>query len=141
MKAKSNSDNEQPAPVRFGGRFVILKHDHPFVHWDLLLEAEGALRSWRLLAEPRPDLIMTAQPLPDHRLHYLDYEGPVSGGRGTVSRWDRGHHTTLQTSVQTTVNVTSDRLGSGRFVLVAGPDPDRWKCTFEPANDSVEESG
>ena len=28
--------------------------------------------------------------LPDHRKHYLDYEGEVSGDRGTVSRIDSG---------------------------------------------------
>jgi hypothetical protein len=29
----------------------------------------------------------------DHRPAYLDYEGPVSGGRGTVTRWDAGSFT------------------------------------------------
>ena len=28
--------------------------------------------------------------MPDHRRLYLDYEGPVSGGRGSVTRWDGG---------------------------------------------------
>ena len=31
-----------------------------------------------------------AEALPDHRLFYLDYEGPVTGGRGTVIQWDSG---------------------------------------------------
>ena len=31
-----------------------------------------------------------ARELPAHRRVYLDYEGEVSGGRGTVRRWDRG---------------------------------------------------
>ena len=38
---------------------------------------------------------MEAVPLPDHRLFYLDYEGPVSGNRGTVSRWDQGYYQVL----------------------------------------------
>jgi hypothetical protein len=29
----------------------------------------------------------------DHRRAYLDYEGPVSGGRGRVVRWDVGTFT------------------------------------------------
>ena len=33
---------------------------------------------------------MDAEVLPDHRLAYLDYEGPISGDRGSVTRWDRG---------------------------------------------------
>jgi hypothetical protein len=71
-------------------RFAVLDHDHPFPHWDFLLEAGDVLRSWRLLAEPARGRTIAAQPLPDHRTLYLDYEGPLSGGRGRVVRWDNG---------------------------------------------------
>ncbi len=71
-------------------RFVVLTHDWPAHHWDFLVEAQGALRAWRLLAEPFADVDIPVEPNFDHRLFYLDYEGPVSGGRGTVSRWDAG---------------------------------------------------
>ena len=33
---------------------------------------------------------LPARSLPDHRLAYLDYEGEISGGRGTVRRIDSG---------------------------------------------------
>ena len=33
-------------------RFVILEHDYPELHWDLMLETAGALRTWRLLRPP-----------------------------------------------------------------------------------------
>ncbi len=72
-------------------RFVVLTHDHPRLHWDFMLEHEGALRTWRLSQEPDSDDPIDAEPLADHRIAYLDYEGPVSGGRGEVHRWDRGH--------------------------------------------------
>jgi hypothetical protein len=72
-------------------RFVILTHDWPAPHWDFLVEAGGVLRAWRLLAEPRAGTDITAEPNFDHRLLYLDYEGPLSGNRGSVSRWDAGH--------------------------------------------------
>jgi len=72
-------------------RFVILEHDHPHLHWDLMLEQEGVLRTWRLAAPPgQPQT--AAEPLVDHRLDYLGYEGPVSGNRGTVRRWDEGSY-------------------------------------------------
>ncbi len=72
-------------------RFVILTHDHPELHWDLMLEHGGALRTWRLAQPPSaPHERIAAVALPDHRPHYLDYEGPVGGGRGTVQRWDGG---------------------------------------------------
>jgi hypothetical protein len=71
-------------------RYVILEHDHPFLHWDLMLEMGAALRTWRLAVPLSSSSIIAAEPLGDHRLAYLDYEGPVSGNRGTVKRWDRG---------------------------------------------------
>ena len=71
-------------------RFVILTHDRPFPHWDFLAESGGVLRTWRLLAEPTADTDIPAEPNFDHRLFYLDYEGPLSGDRGSVSQWDTG---------------------------------------------------
>src|ERR1700693_4261610 len=71
-------------------RFVILTHDHPTLHWDLMLEQSDSLRTWRLPGSPDDKEPIAAEALPDHRLAYLDYEGPVSGGRGTVKQWDQG---------------------------------------------------
>jgi hypothetical protein len=72
-------------------RFVILEHDHPVLHWDLMLEADGVLQTWRLERAPEePGCTIHATALGDHRIAYLDYEGPVSGGRGIVQRWDAG---------------------------------------------------
>jgi len=74
-------------------RFVILEHDHPVRHWDLMLESGAVLRAWRLARPPEtPGDAIDAVALPDHRLHYLDYEGPVSRGRGVVKRWDAGNY-------------------------------------------------
>ena len=85
------------------GRFVILEHDHPFLHWDLLLEDECSARTWRLLRKPCLGEPIAAEPLPDHRLIYLDYEGVVSGDRGTVKRFLAGTYELLfdQTDVLT----------------------------------------
>ena len=70
-------------------RFVVLEHDHPTLHWDLMLEFGAVLRTWRLTAPPSNGT-MLAEAIADHRLAYLTYEGPVSGGRGAVKRWDAG---------------------------------------------------
>ena len=74
-------------------RYVVLTHDDPFLHWDLMLQSGERLRTWRLLEMPAPERRIRAEALPDHRLLYLDYEGPVSGGRGEVRRWDSGAYT------------------------------------------------
>ncbi len=80
-------------------QFTILEHDHPWLHWDLLLDnGEPRIPTWRL-AEPvcsveaatEVSLVrIAAEPLANHRREYLDYEGPVSGDRGHVTQWDTG---------------------------------------------------
>jgi hypothetical protein len=71
-------------------RFVVLEHDYPELHWDLMLEGDGVLRTWRLTSPPEPGEAIRAAASFDHRMLYLDYEGPISGGRGCVKRWDSG---------------------------------------------------
>lgn len=81
-------------------RFVLLHHQMPLdaeraSHWDLMLEHDGKLLTWELPTLEMKSLPIVFQALgirriADHRLHYLDYEGPVSGGRGNVSREDFG---------------------------------------------------
>lgn len=72
-------------------RFVILEHDHPSLHWDLMLETEAPLlRTWKLMSPPLPDTVVDVEPSPDHRSLYLNYEGPIGGERGSVHRWDSG---------------------------------------------------
>ena len=81
-------------------RFVLLRHECPNdnprpSHWDLMLEHNGVLWTWaldELLGDVR--LSTTALRLANHRIDYLDYEGPLSAGRGSVTRVDRGNYTT-----------------------------------------------
>ncbi|NOX56464.1 MAG: ATP-dependent DNA ligase [Planctomycetes bacterium] len=76
-------------------RFAILEHDFPALHWDFLLEHGETLLTWRLPAPPAIGVRVEAEQLPDHRKIYLDYEGPVSQGRGSVRRWDGGSYEVL----------------------------------------------
>jgi len=73
-------------------RFVIQEHHTDPLHWDLMLEREGVLRTWSLAAPPPegPFEIDALQHF-DHRILYLEYEGAVSGNRGRVRIWDRGY--------------------------------------------------
>lgn len=75
------------------GRFVILYHDSPRGdHWDLMFENEESLTTWALPPQtPGEAFVCPAEPLPDHRLAYLEYEGPVSGNRGSVRQVDAGN--------------------------------------------------
>jgi hypothetical protein len=71
-------------------RFVILEHDYPQLHYDLMLESGDVLWTWRLACPPQIGDQQDAERVFDHRLLYLDYEGPISGNRGTVRRRDHG---------------------------------------------------
>ena len=76
-------------------RFAILRHETPPgsprpLHWDFLLEDAGTLLTWALAEPPATGRPIAAEALANHRTAYLDYEGPVSGHRGTVTRWDAG---------------------------------------------------
>jgi hypothetical protein len=71
-------------------RFVVLEHTWRGVHWDLMLESGETLRTWAIDAPIVTETTLPARILPDHRLAYLEYEGPISWDRGTVRRLDRG---------------------------------------------------
>jgi len=86
-------------------RFVILEHNHPFLHWDLLLEEGCSARTWRLLRRPCLGEPIATEPLPDHRLMYLDYEGVVSGDRGRVKRFGSGTYEPIADQDQPDVSV------------------------------------
>lgn len=94
-------------------RYVILEHDYPVLHWDFMLETGSVLRTWRLAAPPQVGQVISAEALAEHRLQYLDYEGPVSGGRGHVKRWDQGVFTWQEeSSDRLVVRVQGERLHS-----------------------------
>ena len=102
-------------------RFAILTHDWPFPHWDLMLEYESKLLTWRLLDEPQLDTILSIEKSADHRLEYLDYTGAVDGNRGTVERWDNGLLLSLNFSeARTIAEIQSLRFGEIVVVTLAG---------------------
>jgi hypothetical protein len=75
-------------------RFVVLFHEVPpnlprASHCDLMLEMGDVLWTWELPQWP-PAQGVQAVRLPDHRRDYLEYEGPLSEGRGSVRRLDQG---------------------------------------------------
>jgi hypothetical protein len=81
-------------------RFVILQHDHPELHWDFMLEDGAVLKTWRLAQMPsQPGETIAALRIGDHRLAYLDYEGPVSGNRGRVMQREKGVYELMEGSL------------------------------------------
>lgn len=98
-----------------------------------MLEADGTLRTWALAARPDTDSPIDAEALADHRLAYLEIEGPLSGGRGSVARWDQGEYRAEEWKPEkVVVRLSGARLsGQATLVLSAG-DAQRWRFWFLP---------
>ena len=110
-------------------RYVILEHDWPQRHWDFMLEAGNVLQTWRLSDVPQLAVAIPAEKSFDHRLMYLDYEGAISGGRGSVIRWDGGNFETLiEQENRRVIQLKGKRL-QGTVELVHHPEMG-WKFIF-----------
>jgi hypothetical protein len=113
-------------------RFALLVHDSPRgLHYDFFLEAGDALKTWALPQLPSPGEPIECESLPDHRPIYLDYEGPISGGRGSVVRWDRGHfEIEAWSDVEIRVDLAGEKL-AGRIELRRTPEQaGRWRFVW-----------
>ena len=114
-------------------RFVVLYHEMPDdgtrrAHWDLLIEQGDVLRAWALDQRPIAGVTTNAQALPDHRVHYLDFEGEVSGNRGRVSRVAAGQATWLtDTADRIVLQLAGPSLdGAAELVRLPG-SPTQWQ--------------
>ncbi|HEX2474713.1 MAG TPA: DNA polymerase ligase N-terminal domain-containing protein [Lacipirellulaceae bacterium] len=139
-------------------RFVLLYHECPPAyerasHWDLMLEAGESLRTWALFqlpqewqaaqsytaslvptcTAPSTENIVGAELLGDHRRDYLEYEGPVSGQRGQVTRIDAGTYETHSESPQHWTIELSGRSLQGTATLTADY-AENWTLTLETSN-------
>jgi hypothetical protein len=75
-------------------RFVLLEHHWDGIHWDFMLEDGEGLRTWAIDTPVVAGQDLPARALPNHRRIYLDYEGNLSGDRGSVWRIDEGTYCT-----------------------------------------------
>ena len=133
-------------------RFVLLFHECPGdrprpTHCDLMLEEGDVLKTWSLAMLPQgwnavgeskrfPVIAASntvgAEQLADHRPAYLDYEGPVSGDRGSVRRLDAG---TLVCRQEPLSYSLAGRLIRGEIKLQQSSDDDaRWQLVYMPAD-------
>jgi len=79
------------------------------------------LRSWRFPFSFVPGESFAIEPAPDHRLLYLDYEGPVSNDRGTVVKVDSGEFEWIRDDSQQLILVLRGAIYSGRLTISSLP--------------------
>jgi len=116
-------------------QYVILRHECPAdygrpSHWDFMLESGPVLRTWALETLPREGECGIAEALSDHRLAYLDYEGPISRGRGSVTRWDAGTYRIVhETNDELVVELHGAQLQLQVTLVRQSDDPQRWSIS------------
>ena len=80
-------------------QFII--HEHKTsdgVHWDLMLEEDDHLATYRLDSFPQDASTspINAEKIFDHPLKFLTYEGSVNKGLGSVEIVEKGKYQILQ---------------------------------------------
>ncbi len=116
-------------------RYVILTHQLPSggrrtTHWDLMLESGKVLRTWALADPPADEVTVVGEALPDHRTAYLDYEGPVSGDRGSVARWDEGRYEIVEEAAERLTIALDGRRLRGSLTLERQVESHFWRVSF-----------
>ncbi len=114
-------------------RFVILEHTWNGVHWDIMLEFGEVLRTWAIDTPISGGWAVPVRSMADHRIAYLEYEGPVSANRGHVRRWDTGtYHVNEWSDTLVRVELRGTQLfGLLELRAVAGATGS-WSLVFVP---------
>jgi hypothetical protein len=116
-------------------RFVILRHEFAAAqagraHWDLMFEQGSSLRTWAIASDPIAADGADARALADHRLAYLEYEGPISGDRGTVTRWDQGEYRLERDEGGQWIAALAGARMQGRITIERLDDAHSWRVSF-----------
>lgn len=116
-------------------RFVIHQHTgHGQDHYDLMIAAGEVLATWQFTGNPTElaDAPLPCRRIQDHRTAYLDYEGPISRGRGKVRAVDRGESEVLADGqAGWRVKLTGEKLAGVFDLTPVGPGTDA--CHFRRA--------
>ena len=118
-------------------RFVVQEHTTvEGVHWDLMLEQEGVLATFRLEEEPAKALTheVRAVKIFDHPLRFLTYEGPVQKGTGRVRIVDSGVYRSHEHREDSWLLELDGPILQGNFVLVRQDDAE-WQFAARNARE------
>lgn len=115
-------------------RFAVLRHESDRdTHWDFFFETGEKLKTWAAEDAPRAGEQVACKELGEHRKVYLEYQGPISGDRGTVLRWDQGTFETEWQSDDAWIFKVAGQWLQGRLVFSRLADvANQWRLKFEP---------
>jgi hypothetical protein len=113
-------------------RFAVLIHDSPRgLHFDFFLEDGKALKTWAFPPPLEAGIEIQCTALEDHRPIYLDYEGPISGDRGSVVRWDRGtYEIETWNDGEVIVAISGTKLAGRVELRRQANSPDQWRLMW-----------
>jgi len=120
-------------------RYVVQEHSTvDGTHWDLMLEQDDVLATFRL--EKMPSMVygekIRAEKIFDHPLRFLTYEGPVQQGTGRVRIADRGAYRPGKRNDEAVALSLTGEILNGEFLL-ARVDETNWNliCTGRSAQE------
>jgi hypothetical protein len=114
-------------------RFVIHEHStDDGSHWDLMLETENALQTFRLDIPPQQILQIPAhaEKIHDHPLKFLTYEGPVQNVRANVKIVDSGTYNIHRQTNEKIELLLTGHILNGKFTLMLLSE-DRWTFSHQ----------
>lgn len=102
-------------------RFVVQEHRSVGgVHWDLMLERDSVLETWRIGHGPLEmigETKVSAVKIFDHALKFLSFEGVLSGDKGSVQIADKGRYRIKAETRQTIEVKFTGGILNGVFTL------------------------
>lgn len=117
-------------------RFVVLRHvTRGDAHYDLMIDLGHALATWKTAQPPETagDHGLACEQIADHRRAYLDYEGPISGDRGSVTQHDRGTcRIESSTEERWVVSFEGERLRGPHELVRGGQGESDWRLRALP---------
>ena len=99
-----------------------------------MLEHGEGLETWAILHQLQLGCTVAAERLATHRKFYLGYEGPISGERGEVSRWDFGAFTCETWRPDVIEVVLSGECLQGRALLIPTNNAPGWSISLTVAS-------
>jgi|FrelakmetLWP11LW_1041352.scaffolds.fasta_scaffold30494_2 bifunctional non-homologous end joining protein LigD len=115
-------------------QFVIQEHTTPAgVHWDLMLQINDILWTWRLPIPPEQlsSETVIAERIFNHPLRFLSYEGPVQDKTGSVQIADHGKYI-LENKTEGKLEIDfKGKLLTGRYTLTQ-QNGHRWLLSALP---------